>query len=98
VIENNADAGTTDMHGQTALHHAASCQATDREQCQCVYDRRENGETALHYAAAYAQLDVAKWLIGVDRRLVPLQSNDGRSALDLAEELGYDEISLLLSS
>jgi hypothetical protein len=47
-----------------------------------------DSETALHRAAIHRQLDVAKWLIDVHRRLVPLQRNDGRLALYVSEELG----------
>lgn len=87
---------------RTILHELAGCVEADyleilynnkqRPMNSLLNEQDANGETPLFYAIREGRLDNCNFLIeeGID---VSIQNNEGKTACDIAEELGYiDEI------
>ena len=56
-----------------------------------------HGHTLLHFACIYGFQDIAKYLVNTAKVDVNKRNDDGMTALDLAQQNGYNDISLFLS-
>ena len=70
--------------------------------CACVRARRGSGTTALHIAAQHNQVAACRYLLeqGADRKAMMLTgyTDQGRTALQLAKEEGFNEVVELLKT
>lgn len=103
LIEKGADVNAKNNNGQTALMYAS--REGDLEIAKYLVENGTDinakdsdwGYTALIYAAEYVNLEIVQFLIESVAD-VNIKNNDGKTALDFAEENNYKNIIELLKN